>query len=101
MTYTSNTQRVSTRTQTKITGNVSFKNRSGNGVVVDLSKEGICFQFESDIGVRPGYEVTISSNELGFLYGVVRWVRGDRVGIKLNLSSNTSAQIASYFRFFR
>lgn len=101
MTYTDNIQRVSTRAQTKITGNVRFKTRSSNGVVVDLSKEGICFQFDSDIGVRPGYEVTISSNELGFLNGVVRWARGNKVGIKLNLSSNTTAQIESYYRFFR
>jgi hypothetical protein len=101
MTYTNNSQRVSTRTQTKITGNVSFKTKSSNGVVVDLSEEGICFQFDSDIGVRTGYEVTIRSNELGFLNGVVRWARGDRIGIKLNPSSNTAAQIASYYRFFR
>lgn len=101
MTYTDNYQRASTRTQTKITGNVIWKTKSSNGVVVDLSDEGICFQFHSDIGLRTGDEVTIQSDELGFLNGAVRWTNGNRIGIKLKLSSNTAAQIASYYRFFR
>jgi hypothetical protein len=101
MAYTDNYQRASTRTQTKITGNVIWKTKSSNGVVVDLSDEGICFQFHSDIGLRAGDEVTIRSDELGFLNGTVRWASGNRIGIKLKLSSNTAAQIASYYRFFR
>lgn len=101
MIFEHNTQRVSTRTKTKITGSVTYKTWSGNGVVVDMSEEGICFQFDSDIGLRTGDEVAICSNELGFLNGVVRWASGDRIGIKLKLSSNTAAQIASYYRFFR
>ncbi len=102
MSYTETFQRrVSTRMQTKITGNVIWKTKSRNGVVVDLSEDGICFQFHSDIGLRTGDEVIIQSDELGFLNGVVRWTRGDRIGIKLQHSSNTVARIASYYRFFR
>ena len=33
--------------------------------------------------------------------GMVRWYRGDKIGIKLNLSSNTAAQISSYYKHFR
>ncbi|MCG5476716.1 MAG: PilZ domain-containing protein, partial [Sinorhizobium fredii] len=44
---------------------------------------------------------TIRSAELGLLTGIVRWNRGDRIGIKLKLSSNTAAQIASYYKFFQ
>lgn len=101
MFYVNNTRRASTRTQTKITGSVAYKKWSSSGVVIDLSEEGICFQSDSDIGLRTGYEVTIRSNELGFLNGVVRWTKGDRIGIQLKISSNTAAQIASYYKFFR
>jgi hypothetical protein len=101
MAYNDSVQRVSSRTRTNITGNVSCKTGSSNGIVRDLSEEGICFQLSFDIGAQTGQEVTIRSEELGFLTGIVRWSRGDRIGIKLKLSSNTAAQIASYFKFFR
>jgi hypothetical protein len=94
-------QRVSARTDTKITGTVTCKTGSSNGVVKDLSDEGICFQLLFDIGARTGQEVTIRSEELGFLTGMVRWSRGDKIGIKLKLSSNTAAQIGSYYKYFR
>lgn len=93
--------RVSPRDQTKITGTVTCKTGSSNGIVKDLSDQGICFQLLFDIGVRTGQEVTIQSQELGRLTGIVRWCRGDRIGIKLNISSNTAAQISSYYKFFR
>lgn len=101
MAYKDSVQRVSPRTPTKITGNVSCKTGSSNGIVKDLSEEGICFQLYFDIGARVGHEVTIRSEEFGLLTGIVRWNKGDRIGIKLKLSSNTAAQIASYFKFFR
>ncbi|AGG74345.1 ATP-binding protein [Sinorhizobium meliloti] len=101
MVYKDSVQRASSREETKITGTVTCKTGSTNGIVVDLSDEGICFRLLFDIGARTGQEVTIRSEELGFLSGMVRWARGDRIGIKLNLSSNTAAQISSYYKFFR
>ncbi|NUS67364.1 MAG: PilZ domain-containing protein, partial [Ensifer adhaerens] len=80
---------------------VTVKSGSSNGIVKDLSAEGICFQLLFDIGAKTGQEVTIRSEELGFLTGMVRWYRGDKIGIKLNLSSNTAAQISSYYKHFR
>ncbi|CCE95904.1 PilZ domain-containing protein [Sinorhizobium fredii] len=101
MAFRESVQRASARRDTKITGTVSCSTGSSNGVVKDLSDEGICFQLLFDIGARTGQEVTIRSEELGFLTGMVRWCRGDRIGIKLKLSSNTAAQISSYYKFFR
>ena len=101
MGYKDSIERVSPRNQTKITGTVTCRSGSSNGIVRDLSDEGICFQLLFDIGARMGQEVTIRSEQLGFLTGMVRWARGDKIGIKLNLSSNTAAQISSYYKFFR
>ncbi|SDA66584.1 PilZ domain-containing protein [Sinorhizobium sp. NFACC03] len=101
MAYKDSTERAGARTQTKITGMVTCKTGSSNGVVKDLSDEGMCFQLYFDIGAKTGQEVTIRSEELGFLTGMVRWYRGDKIGIKLNLSSNTAAQISSYYKHFR
>ncbi|CAN7311953.1 MULTISPECIES: PilZ domain-containing protein [Ensifer] len=101
MAYKDSVQRTAARTQTKITGTVTCKTGASNGIVTDLSAEGICFQLYFDINARTGQEVTIRSEELGFLTGMVRWYRGDKIGIKLNLSSNTAAQISSYYKFFK
>ncbi|MFK0272765.1 PilZ domain-containing protein [Ensifer sp. NPDC090286] len=101
MAYKDSVERATQRTQTKITGTVTVKSGSSSGVVKDLSAEGICFQLLFDIGAKTGQEVTIRSEELGFLTGMVRWYRGDKIGIKLNLSSNTAAQISSYYKHFR
>lgn len=101
MAHNDSPDRATTRTRTKITGTVTCKTGSSNGIVNDLSEEGICFQLLFDIGARMGQEVTINSEELGFLTGMVRWSRGDKIGIKLNLSSNTAAKLSSYYKFFR
>ncbi|OHV83965.1 PilZ domain-containing protein [Ensifer sp. LCM 4579] len=96
-----NVRRVSPRDHTQITGKVTCKTGWTNGIVKDLSAQGICFQLLFDIGVCTGQEVTIESDELGRLTGIVRWCRGDKIGVKLNLSSNTAAQISSYYKYFR
>ncbi len=77
MVYKDSVQRASSREETKITGTVTCKTGSTNGIVVDLSDEGICFRLLFDIGARTGQEVTIRSEELGFLSGMVRWARGE------------------------
>ena len=101
MAYKDSTERTGVRTQTKITGMVTCKTGSSNGVVKDLSDEGICFQLYFDINAKTGEEVSIQSNEFGHLTGVVKWYRGDKIGIRLDPSSKTAAQISSYYKYFR
>ncbi|WP_075292624.1 PilZ domain-containing protein [Pararhizobium arenae] len=94
-------ERKAKRTQTKFTGEVTCKGKSSRGVVKDLSPAGICFQLYFDIDAKTGQEVTIQSEELGHMSGIVHWYRGDKIGIRLLSSSNTSAQVSSYFKYFR
>ena len=101
MAYKDSVERATQRTQTKITGTVTVKSGSSSGIVKDLSAAGICFQLYFDIHARTGQEVSINSNEFGHLTGVVQWYRGDKIGIRLDMSSKTAAQISSYFKYFR
>lgn len=94
-------ERKAKRTETKFTAEVSCKGGKSRGFVKDLSPGGICFQLYFDINAKTGQEVTIDSDELGHLTGIVHWYRGDRIGIRLHASSNTSAQVSSYFKYFR
>lgn len=92
--------RAHKRTQTRFHANVATRSSSSQGVIKDLSANGICFQLRTDIQARLGMEVKIDSEELGHITGTVQWVRGDRIGVRLKLSSNTAAQISSYFKYF-
>ncbi len=42
----------------------------------------------------------MQSEDLGFIEGEVQWQHQNRLGLQLRLSSNTLAQLSSYFRFF-
>ncbi|WP_275782788.1 PilZ domain-containing protein [Pararhizobium gei] len=101
MAYQQTMPRTTDRTEAKFTGTVTGKGGSSSGTVKDLSASGICFRLNFDINAKTGQEVTIESPEFGHLTGVVQWYRGDRIGIRLEQSSNTKAQISSYFKFFR
>ncbi|KQY14480.1 PilZ domain-containing protein [Rhizobium sp. Root482] len=101
MHYQQTIERKAVRTTTKFTGEVTCKGGTSRGIVKDLSAAGICFQLYFDINARTGQEVTINSNEFGHLTGVVQWYRGDKIGIRLDMSSKTAAQISSYFKYFR
>ena len=101
MQYQQTIERKAARTATKFTGEVTCKGGTSRGIVKDLSAAGICFQLYFDIHARTGQEVSINSNEFGHLTGVVQWYRGDKIGIRLDMSSKTAAQISSYFKYFR
>ena len=94
-------ERKAVRTTAKFTAELSCKGGTSRGVVKDLSQAGICFQLYFDINAKTGQDVQIESREFGHLTGIVQWSRGDRIGIKLDASSKTVAQISSYYKYFR
>ncbi len=92
--------RKANRSQTRIYGTVSHYNQSAQGRVVDLSATGMALELRDAFHAAKGSRVRIESDDLGFLEGTVMWTRGARLGIKLQLSTNSLAQVSSYFRFF-
>ncbi len=90
-----------TRSRTKLTARVTCREKTSSGTVVDLSDAGMSLQLAYDIKATQGQAVIIETEELGRLNGMVQWARGDQIGVRLMTSSNTSAKIASYYKFFR
>ena len=88
------------RSRTRIFGTVHYFNQSITGRVVDLSETGMALELEGPLAAAKGSRVKVKSEELGFLEGTVQWQHGNRLGLRLQLSSNTLAQLSSYFRFF-
>lgn len=68
--------------------------------VVDISEIGMCVAIDPRMDVRVGDIVAVSSEELGYLAGRVRWQRQDRIGVELQLSTDTRAKLEAYQRNF-
>src|SRR5690606_23882580 len=88
------------RTKTRIYATVRYFKQTAYGRVINLSATGIALELESPIDAAANSQVSIDSVDLGHLTGTVKWNHGGRLGLKLSLSTNTLAQISSYFRFF-
>ena len=92
--------RSAKRVETRIYGNIRYYNQSVEGRVVDLSATGMALELGGPFSAAKGSRVRVESKDLGFLEGTVMWTRGSRIGLKLQLSTNSLAQVSSYFRFF-
>lgn len=92
--------RRSNRSKTRIYGTVRYHNQSVEGRVVDLSATGMALELNGPFSAAQGSPVKVESEDLGFIEGTVQWQHMNRLGIQLKLSTNTLAQLSSYFRFF-
>lgn len=94
------TNRGAGRSKTRIYGTVQYLNQKVQGRVVDLSATGMALELEGAFAAAKGSRVKVQSEDLGFIEGTVQWQHQNRLGLQLSLSTNTLAQLSSYFRFF-
>ncbi|NTJ42710.1 PilZ domain-containing protein [Agrobacterium larrymoorei] len=92
--------RSADRSKTRIYGTVQYFNQSVEGRVVDLSSTGMALDLDGPFAAVKGSHVKVRSDDLGYIEGVVQWQQGSRLGLRLQLSTKTLAQLSSYFRFF-
>lgn len=88
------------RHRVKLTAEILRKDRRVPGRVIDLSRSGICLTVSPFSEISEGDQVEIYSEELGMLSGKVRWRTTDKIGIALQSSTNTSAKMEAYFKYF-
>ncbi|ACM26352.1 PilZ domain-containing protein [Agrobacterium sp. SHOUNA12C] len=92
--------RRSPRRRVRLMGQVWYLAKAVTGRVVDLSASGIALDLQAPIHAAAGSKVRVECTDIGMLDGIVRWVHSGRIGIEFDPSSNASALVASYFRFF-
>lgn len=93
--------RQEARSKCRIFGTVKYLNQTAPGRVIDLSASGIALQLHEPLQIRTGMSVTLQSPELGHLNGTVRWLdKSGKIGIQLQHTTASLAQVSSYFRFF-
>lgn len=86
------------RTSCRIKATIRYQGREARATVLDLTEAGARVYLGADIGVRIGQDISIATEELGYLTGVVTWLKAPYAGVRLSPSSNTSAKVFSYFR---
>lgn len=92
--------RNAVRRNCRLFGNVKYLNRETLGRIVDLSAAGIALDLNGAFFGAAGSKVRVECDELGALEGTVRWLRNGRVGVEFSRTSNASALVTAYFRFF-
>lgn len=81
-------------------GSLTYAHQKVDIRVIDISKQGLAIELFSWIDAKSGSRVVIKTQELGVIEGTVRWYRAGKMGLQVEESSNTAAQIASYFKHF-
>ncbi|MFD1744038.1 PilZ domain-containing protein [Rhizobium helianthi] len=79
---------------------VYFMDEIVDASVSDISKTGLCLNLRGWLSAKPGATIQLRCNELGLIEGTIRWYRAGKMGIKLAESSNTQAQVASFFKHY-
>jgi hypothetical protein len=92
--------RSAARRNCRLFGDVRYLGKNTNGRIVDLSATGVSLDLGGPFYGATGSKVHVECDDLGSLEGIVRWFRNGRIGVEFSRTSNASAQIASYFRFF-
>lgn len=88
------------RSHVRLFGTVRYFAKAVKGRIVDVSVDGIALDLSGPISADTGSRVRVECDEIGVLDGIIRWLRNGRVGIEFDPTSNASAKVAAYFRFF-
>lgn len=92
--------RKTKRIRCRIKGTLRFLHQTVEIQVIDISHSGMAIQPLGWLEARPGSTVHITTQEFGLVEAVVRWYRAGKMGVQLDETTNTAAQIAAYFKFF-
>lgn len=92
--------RKAKRTRCRLKGTLRFLYQTIDINILDISRSGMALQPLGWVEAKPGSTVYIKTTEFGLVQGVVRWYRAGKMGIQIDETTNTAAQIAAYFKFF-
>jgi len=90
--------RRTARIRCNIRGTLRFLGQVYNVRVIDISHLGMAVEMTDWISARPGSIVHIQTSEFGAIEGTVRWYRSRKIGLQIEETSKTAAQIAAYFK---
>ncbi|PWW04241.1 PilZ domain-containing protein [Hoeflea marina] len=90
--------RRSNRVRTRIRATIECNGVKTRGSVLDLSEDGMCVYISDSVRAHVGHEINVLTEEMGMLSGIAQWTIFPRIGVRLNLSSNSRAKIESFYK---
>lgn len=87
------------RTKCKLAARITASNRFSDGSVFDVSEGGIGLTLSRPATYRPGTKVEVVTEDFGVHTGVVTWQNRYKLGVKLDQTTNSAAQIDAYFKY--
>lgn len=92
--------RSAARSRCRIDSKVKYFNQRADARVLNVSRTGIALELFGRLHAATGSKITIENDHIGLIEGTVRWCRSGRLGVQIKQTSNSLAQISSYFRNF-
>lgn len=92
--------RKTERIRCRIKGTIRFLHQRLDIHVIDISRSGMAVSLHGWLEAKPGSTVEVQTLEFGLIMGTVRWYRAGKMGIEVQQTTNTTAQITAYFKNF-
>ena len=70
------------------------------GMVVDMFPGGIELEMLSTSGMKFGDNVELHSDKIGYIDGMISWVKTRRLGVEFDRTSNNAAKVAAFLKNF-
>ena len=70
------------------------------GMVVDIFPGGIEIEMLSTSGMKFGDNVELHSDKIGYIDGMISWVKTRRLGVEFDRTSNNTAKVAAFLKNF-
>ena len=68
------------------------------GIVLDISSGGVDVEMHNTSGMNFGDKVELHSEEIGYIDGMIRWVKPRRIGIEFDRTTNNAAKVAAFLK---
>ncbi|MGV8937135.1 MAG: PilZ domain-containing protein [Allorhizobium sp.] len=92
--------RSTQRSHCRIDSKIHYLNQNAEAHVLNVSRTGMALELYGKFNAATGSNVSIENIDIGLIEGTIRWRRNGRIGVQIKQTSNTLAQISSYFRHF-
>ena len=90
--------RKTDRIRCRIRGTIRFLHQRLDVIILDISRTGMAISLQGWIDARPGSTIEVETKEFGMMEATVRWYRAGKMGVKIEQTTNTVAQINAYFK---
>lgn len=92
--------RATKRSPCRLESKIRYFSETAEARMLDVSRGGMSLEILGRLHASTGSRVFVENADIGLVEATVRWRRHGRLGLQIKQTTNSRAQIASYFRHF-